>query len=107
MFTDSESTLESVASSKQISTKTLRMTIVDLKERLLKGEESSYAWLPTEMMWADILTKEKKLPQSLEDVLIKNEMNLQDVTINEVKAFGQEVRMENIRNRKAALPQKL
>ena len=58
------------------------------------------------MMWADILTKEKKLPQSLEDVLIKNEMNLQDVTINEVKAFGQEVRMENICNRKAALPQK-
>ena len=35
LFTDSESTLESVASSKQVVTKTLRMTIVDLKERLI------------------------------------------------------------------------
>ena len=40
LFTDSESTLESVASSKQIVTKTLRMTIVDLKERLIKGGDN-------------------------------------------------------------------
>ena len=32
LYTDSESTLESVASSKQIVTKTLRNVIVDLKE---------------------------------------------------------------------------
>ena len=76
LFTDSESTLECVASSKQIVTKTLWMTIVDLKERLLRGEVTSYAWLPTEIMYPDILTKEKKLPESLEDVLIKNMMNL-------------------------------
>ena len=38
LFTDSESTLESVASSKQISTKTTMMTIIDLKERLFRGE---------------------------------------------------------------------
>ena len=38
LFTDSESMLESVASSKQIVTKTLRMVIVDLKERLLNGK---------------------------------------------------------------------
>ena len=35
LYTDSESTLESVASTKQISTKTLRMTIVNLKERFV------------------------------------------------------------------------
>ena len=40
-FADLESTLESVASSKQIVTMTLRMTIVDLKERLLKGQIAS------------------------------------------------------------------
>ena len=51
------------------------MTIVDLKERLLRGEILSCAWLPTEMMWADILTKEMRLPQGLEDVLIKNVMD--------------------------------
>ena len=76
LFTDCESTLESVASLKQISTKTLRMTIVDLKERLLKGEISLYDWLPTEMMWTNILTKEMKLPQNLEDELVKNVMVL-------------------------------
>ena len=35
LFTDSEATLESIASSKQIERKTLRMTVVDLKERLV------------------------------------------------------------------------
>ena len=55
LFTDSEATLESVVSSKQIERKTLRMTVVDLKERLLEGDVYSYAWLPTEKMWADIL----------------------------------------------------
>ena len=104
LFTDSESTLESVASSKQIVTKTLRMTIVDLKERLIKGEITLVSWLPTERMWADLLTKEKKLPEDLEEVLLRNNMNLQDTSLNEVKAFGQEVRMTNIRNRKTALP---
>ena len=62
LFTESESTLESVASSKQISTKTLRNVITDLKQRLVDGEITSNAWLPTSSTWADILTKEKKMP---------------------------------------------
>ena len=99
LYTDSESTLESVASSRQISTKTLRNVIVDLTERLINGEITSYAWLPTHNMWADILTKEKKVPSNLEDVLIRNQMHLGDTTINKVMAFGQEVRMTNICNR--------
>ena len=76
------------------------MTVVNLKERLVSGEISSYAWLPTQNMWADILTKEKKLPDNLKDVLIKNKMDLGDTTLNEVKAFGQEVCMTNIQNKK-------
>ena len=55
LFTDSESTLESVTSSKQIDNKTLQMMIVDLKERLVCGDVYSYAWLPRERMWADII----------------------------------------------------
>ena len=51
-------------------------------------------------MWADILTKKKKLPENLEDVLNKNEMDLGDTTLNQVESFGQEVSMTNIRNRK-------
>ena len=58
LFTDIKSTLESIASSKQVERKTLRMTVRELKDRLLEGEVESYAWLPTEQMWADVLTKE-------------------------------------------------
>ena len=43
LFTDSESTLESIASTKQIATKTLRNVIADLKERPINDEISSYA----------------------------------------------------------------
>ena len=98
-FTDSESTLQSVASSKQILTKTLRPVIMDLKERLLSGEITSIAWLPTKDMWADLLTKVTKLPKALEDIFTKNYMRIENATINEVKAHGHEVRMNNIQNR--------
>ena len=77
------------------------MIIVNLKERLLRGDITKYSWLLTERMWANLLTKERKLPKDLEDFLIRNNMNLQDTSINEVKAFRQEVRMTNIRNCKA------
>jgi len=99
LFTDSESTLESIASSKQVVNKSLRMTVRELKDKLLDGEVLSYAWLPTEHMWVDILTKEMKIPEALEKVLVENVMMLPKTNINEVKAFDMEVRMENIRNR--------
>ena len=50
LFMDSEATLESIAFSKQIERKTLRMTVVDLKEQLIDGEVYSYSWLPTKDM---------------------------------------------------------
>ena len=102
LITDSEAKLESVTSLKQIVTKSLRMVIVDLKERLLKGDIMSIAWLPTEKMWADLLPKEIKLFDDLEDVLFKNKMNLPDTIVNEVTAFGQEVRMQKIRKRRVS-----
>ena len=82
LFTDSESTLESVASSKQIVTKTLRPVIMDLKEILLSWEITSIAWLSTKDMWANLLTKETKLPKALEDIFIKNDMKIEDASIN-------------------------
>ena len=99
LFTDSESTLESIASSKQVERKTLQMTVRELKDRLLEGEIASYAWLPTEQMWADALTKEMKIPSGLEKVLQMNEMELPNCNINKVKAVDGEIKMENIRNR--------
>ena len=53
-------------------------------------------------MWADLLTKETKLPKALEDILTKNIMKIENATINEVKAHGHEVRMSNIQNRTKA-----
>ena len=50
-------------------------------------------------MWTDLLTKENKLMEALEDILIKNVIDIEDTFINEVKAHGQEVRMTNIWNR--------
>ena len=74
--------------------------MVDLKEKLVDGDLYSYAWLPTESMWADILTKEMRLSPTLEDVFLKNVLDLPKTAVNEVKAVGTEIRMNNIRNRR-------
>ena len=42
LFTDSEATLESTASSKQIKRKTLQLTVKDLKEQLVERDIHSY-----------------------------------------------------------------
>ena len=99
LFTDSEPTLESIASSRQVERKTLRQTIMDLKERLLDGDVYTYSWLPTQEMLADVLTKEMKIPQALENVILKNKISISQPLVNEVKAVGTEIRMINIHNR--------
>ena len=91
LFTDSEATLESIASSKQIERKNLRLTIVDLKERLVDREIYSYSWLPTQSMWADMMTKEMRLPPAMEDVILKNIFDLSKTLVNEVKAVETEI----------------
>ena len=68
LFTDSEATLQAIASSKQIERKTLRLTVTDLKERLIDGDIYSYSWLPTQSMWADMMTKEMCLPPAFTNV---------------------------------------
>ena len=47
-----------------------------------------------------MMTKEMKIPPALEDVIMKNVMNLPKPIINEVKAVSSEICMNNIRNRK-------
>ena len=98
-FKYSEPTLESKASSKKGERKTLRPTIVDLKERLVDKDIFSYSWLPTKDMWADVMTKEMQLPPALEDVFLKNDFSLPQPLINEVKAIGTDIRMTKMRNR--------
>ena len=99
LFTDLEATLESIVSSKQIERKTLRMTVVDLKEKHIDEEVYSYSWQPTKDMWADMMTKEMKIPQALENVIMENVMELPQPLVNEVKAIGPKICMTNIKNR--------
>ena len=93
LYTDSESTLESIVSSKQIEWQTLRLTITDLKERLLEGNITSYSWLSTKDMYADLLTKEMLIPQHLEDFIYNNDLKLLKSPINQVKAVGSKIKV--------------
>ena len=83
LFIDSEPTLESIASSRQVERKTLRHTIIDLKERLLDGEVYSYSWLPPQEMLADVLKKEMKIPQALEDIILETKISISQPLVNE------------------------
>ena len=58
------------------------MTVRELKDRLQEGEIERYAWLPTEQILADVLTKEMRIPSGLEKVLSENEMDLPNCHIN-------------------------
>ena len=46
----------------------------------------------------DILTKENKMAPAFEDVISKNDLKVENTSINKVIEFGQEVQMINIRN---------
>ena len=99
LYTDSEPTLESIASSKQVERKLLRNTVKDLKDKVLSGEVKTMSWLSSEDMLADVLTKEKKMSDVLGKLLVKNDFQLNAEELNTVKAVDGEIRMFNIRNR--------
>ena len=99
-YADSEPTLESVASTKPIETKRLRNQIQELKEVLIEGEVDSFSWLPAKSMIADMLTKEMKMLDTVQNLKLKNEFSLPPTDVNKVKSEGDELRMYNIRNRK-------
>ena len=50
LYTDSEGTLESITSTKQVDRKSLHMVVQDLKERLLEEEIGLFQWIPTKSM---------------------------------------------------------
>lgn len=52
MYTDSEPSLEIIASTKQIERKSLRMTVQEMKERWIEGDVISYQWIPIKEMWS-------------------------------------------------------
>ena len=100
IYTDSEPLLESIASSRQIERKNLRMTVQGLKERLMEGDVKSYQWLCTKDMWLDGLTKEMEMVEGVRELMKTGVCGLQKKEVNKVVCERDEVRMVNIRNRK-------
>ena len=100
IMTDSEPTLESIASTRQIERKGLRMTVQEMKEKLMEGEIVSYQWLSTKEMWADGLTKEMEMAEGLKKLLKEGRCKIASQEINKVVCQNREIRMMNIRNRK-------
>ena len=100
IITDSEPLLESIASTKQIERKGLRMIVQELKDRLMSGEVKSYQWIPTKEMWADGLKKEIEMAEGLRKMLKEGVCSLKKEEVNKVVCEKEEIRMINIRNRK-------
>ena len=100
IMTDSEPTLESIASTKQIERKGLRMTVQEMKEKLMEGEIKSYQWLSTKEMWADGLTKEMEMVEGLRQLLKAGKCEIVKEEVNKVVCENEEIKMLNIRNRK-------
>ena len=99
LYTDSEPTLESIASSRQVERKLMRPSVKELKERIRYKEIESYSWLSTKAMVADVLTKEMKMPESLEQILYENKYIEEKVKVGCIRNVNGEIRMFNIRNR--------
>ncbi len=100
VLTDSEPTLESIASTKQIERKGLRMTVQEMKEKLRDGEIKSYQWVSTKQIWADGLTKEMAMTEGLRKLLKEGKCEMVKEDINKVICENEEIKMLNIRNRK-------
>ena len=100
ILTDSEPTLESIASTKQIERKGLRMVVQEMKEKLRDGEITSYQWVSTKNIWADGLTKEMTMTEGLRKLLKEGKCEMVTKDINKVICENEEIKMLNIRNRK-------
>ena len=65
----------------------------------MDGDVFSYSWRLTKSMWANIMMKEMQLPSALENVFLENDIDLPQLSMDEVRAVGMEIRMSNISNR--------
>ena len=100
IITDSEPTLESIASTKQVDRKQLRGMVSEMKDKLTDGEITSYQWVSTKDIWADELTKERPMSEGVRNLLKKGTCNMGQKEENKVINQNGEVKMINERNRK-------
>merc|ERR1712215_78918 len=100
ILTDSEPTLESIASTRQIERKGLRMLVHEMKDKLRDREITSYQWISTKKIWADGLTKEMPMTDSIRNLLKYGICDMVQEDTNKVICQDDEIKMLNIRNRK-------
>merc|ERR1711895_277125 len=89
-------TLESIASTKQIERKGLRMTVKEMKEKLRDGEIKSYQWVSIKQIWADGLTNEMAMAEGLRKLLKEGKCEMVKEDINKVTCENEEIKMLNI-----------
>merc|ERR1711867_397660 len=106
ILTDSEPTLESIASTKQIERKGLRMVVQEMKDKLRDGEIDSYQWVSTKQIWAYGLTKEMPMTEGVRNLLKNGKCEMVSEDTNKVVCQNEEIKMLNIRNRKQGRPEK-
>ena len=100
IITDSEPTLESIASTRQIDRKQLRWMVTEMKDKLREGEITSYQWVSTKDIWADGLTKEMPMSEGVRKLLKQGACSMVQKEENKVVNQDGEVKMINERNRK-------
>merc|ERR1712239_2027 len=106
ILTDSEPTFESIASTKQIERKGLRMLVKEMKDKLRDGEIDSYQWVSTKKIWADGLTKEMPMTDGIRNLLKNGKCDMVQEHTNKVICQDDEIKMINIRNRKCGKTEK-
>merc|ERR1712115_120556 len=106
ILTDSEPTLESIASTRQIERKGLRMLVHEMKDKLRDREITSYQWISTKKIWADGLTKEMPMTDGIRNLLKHGTCDMVQEDTNKVICQDDEIKMINIRNRKRGKPEK-
>ena len=99
VFSDSNPLLETLGSTKKIENTDLIPEIRYLKDKLMNGEVSCYAWLRSEENLADIFTKEMKENQEVRDLFILNTFKNGAREDNMVVKDGMELKMVNSVNR--------
>ena len=106
ILTDSEPTLESIASTRQIERKGLRMLGHEMKDKLRDREITSYQWISTKKIWADGLTKEMPMTDGIRNLLKNGKCDMVQEDTNKVICQDDEIKMINIRNRKRGKSEK-
>ena len=95
VYTDSKPLLDSISSTKQVSSKLLRNVMTDLKKKLECREIESYSWIETKAMTADVLTKVTGNIENILEVVRENKFRKANSEKNMVVFKDGELMIQN------------